>query len=269
VNTVKIPVVKFSGVENVRAEDYVSMEEPLEIFIDDEPYYITMRLPGEEMPLAIGLCFTEGVINSMDDVKSVNYCGDLSSNKINMYLSDSRKNTESFKLKQKRSTTYSSCGICGKDMIEDICTSLKPTDKRVTIEFSKILKLQQIVEEKQEVFRVTGGTHAAGIFSAKGDLLSLSEDIGRHNALDKAIGKLLLSKQINEAAIIILTSRLSYEMVQKAARLGVEIIGGASSTTSLAVEIARTLNLTLIGFLRKNRGNIYSCPERIINNTIT
>jgi len=266
INTVNVPVVKHNHVDGTSTEDFVPMEEPLEIFIDDTPYYVAMRLPGEEIPLAIGLCFTEGIINSIDDLSGVKYCSDLSNNKINIYLSEKRKEDPSLKMKQKTSTTYSSCGICGKDMVEDIFNILDTIEKRITVDFSRLSEIQRMMEDKQEVFHATGGTHAAGIFNAEGRLLSFSEDVGRHNALDKALGKLLLTSKTAEAAIVMLSSRLSYEMVQKSARLGVEILCGVSSATSLAIELARRINLTLVGFLRGDRGNIYSCPERISRN---
>lgn len=267
-NMDRVPIVRFSGAERNETEDVVTLEEPLEIFIDDEPFYMTMRTPGEEILLALGICFTDGIISSMEDVTGVNYCSDESRNKINVYLNPSKKKENQLKPKQKRFPSYSSCGICGKDMIEDMCNLLERIEHRVTIDISKISEMQNAVQEKQEVFPLTGGTHAAGIFSAGGELLSFSEDVGRHNALDKAIGKLLFSRSLSKAAVAVLTSRLSFEMVQKASRLGVEILCGASSPTSLAIELAKTVNLTLIGFLRGTHGNIYTSPERIVTNSV-
>jgi FdhD protein len=116
----------------------------------------------------------------------------------------------------------------------------------------------------QQVFKDTGGTHAAGIFNREGTLLALSEDIGRHNALDKAIGKILLAHKAVEAKILILSSRLSYEMVSKAARLSIEVLTGVSSATSLAINLARSAEMTIVSFHRGQKGNIYSCPERIV-----
>jgi FdhD protein len=141
--------------------------------------------------------------------------------------------------------------------------SLNKVQKTIIVRPSQAAALLDTVVRGQEIFRATGGTHAAGLFNEDQDLLALSEDVGRHNALDKTIGKLLLSRKRKEARIGILTSRLSYEMVQKAARLGLEILAGASSATSLAIELARSVDMTLIGFLRKGRGNIYTCPERV------
>ena len=259
----KLPIARFSDKGRIDIDDVVTVEEPLEIFVDDEPFYLTMRMPGEEIPLALGLCFTDGIIDSMEDVAGANYCSDISRNKINIYLSPKSKKESPMKQRKNRFPTYSSCGICGKDMVESAFIPLGRIGNRVSVDISQILAMQTVLQEKQQVFPLTGGTHAAGIFSAEGELLSLSEDVGRHNALDKAIGKLLFGKNIDKAAIGVLSSRLSFEMVQKAARLGVEILCGASSPTSLAIDLARTSNLTLIGFLREHRGNVYTYPERI------
>ena len=268
-STIDVPIVRFKDQQVTREDDRVVAEEPLEIFIDDEPYHVTMRLPGEELPLALGLCHSEGIIDSIDDTLSVNYCRDISSNRIIVYLSPVRKEQAAAKMKQKRGTTYSSCGICGKEIVEDIAVSLKPIAATVSVQFVFLRQLQEAVRESQEIFHATGGTHAAGIFSSTGELLAFSEDVGRHNALDKAIGKVLFSRKPKEAAIAVLSSRLSYEMVQKAARLGVEIVCGASAPTKLAIDLAQAVNLTLVGFLRKDRCNIYTCAERIDLEAVT
>ncbi len=265
---IDVPIVRFKDQQATREDDRVVAEEPLEIFIDDEPYYVTMRLPGEELPLAVGLCHSEGIIDSIGDTLSVTYCQDISTNRINVYLSPERKERAAAKLKQKRGTTYSSCGICGKEIVEDIVVSLKPIGQSIQVGFQFLRQLQEVLREQQMIFHATGGTHAAAIFNRNGELLALSEDVGRHNALDKAIGKVLFARKAKDALIGILSSRLSYEMVQKAARLGVEVLAGASAPTKLAIDLAQAVNLTLIGFLRKERCNIYTCPERIALETV-
>ena len=262
-STADVPIIRLKDQQVFREDDKVVMEEPLEIFIDDQPYYVTMRLPGEELPLAVGLCHSEGVIDSIDDTLSVNYCQDIASNRINVYLSPARKELAAAKLKQKRSTAYSSCGICGKEIVEDIAVSLRSIVATISVEFAFLAQLQEKVRESQQLFSATGGTHGAAIFDRAGALLAFSEDVGRHNALDKAIGKVLFSRKEKEASICILSSRLSYEMVQKAARLGIEVLAGASAPTKLAIDLAQSVNLTLIGFLRKGRCNIYTSPDRI------
>jgi FdhD protein len=266
-STGKVSIIKFSDTEHIQTDDRVTVEEPLEIYIDNEPFHTIMRMPGDEILLALGICFTDGIIDSMEDVAGVNYCSDVSRNKINVYLSPTVDKEDRLKKKQRHSISYSSCGICGADMIENIACNKGIIRQRVTMSTSDISEMQKAMQENQVIFPVTGGTHAAGIFSADRELLSFSEDVGRHNALDKAIGKLLFSRSIRKASVVVLSSRLSFEMVQKTVRLGAEIICGVSSPTSLAIELAKKANLTLIGFLRGSRGNIYTCPERITTNS--
>lgn len=242
-------------------DDIVCVEEPLEILINDEPYYLTMRMPGEDMFLALGLCLTEGVISSPDDVLSVNHCID-STNRVNVYLS-AGKQGRGAKARRSGSIASASCGICGKEVIADICTALTKSDVTVHVMLSRVFDMQKSMESRQPVFQATGGTHVAGLFDGEGRLLALSEDVGRHNALDKAIGRILFERKRAQVKTVILSSRLSYEMVQKAGRLGTEILAGASAPTSLAVDLARELNMTLVGFLRPGAANIYTAPERI------
>jgi len=260
----EVSVVRYSGDGFVRKAERVAIEEPLEIYIDNELFYTTMRLPGEEIPLALGLCFTDGVIESMDDITGADYCSDLSANKISIYLSDAKKKKGPPARRHKQSIAYSSCGVCGSEMIEDLANSIPKIEKKMTIEFPKLFPMQRTMVEKQGVHHATGGTHAASIFDAKGNFLSFAEDVGRHNALDKAIGKILLEGKIDEAAIVHLSSRLSYEMVMKTARLGAEILTGVSTVTSLGIQVAETLGVTLIGSLRNPKGNIFTHPDRII-----
>jgi len=148
-------------------------------------------------------------------------------------------------------------------MIEDLTGSIAKIEKKMTIEFSKLFPMQQTMVGMQDVHHGTGGTHAASIFDAQGTFLSFAEDVGRHNALDKAIGKILLEGKIHEAAIVHLSSRLSYEMVVKTARLGAEILTGVSAATSLAIQVAQALGLTLVAFLRGNKGTVFTYPERL------
>ncbi|MCX8022610.1 MAG: formate dehydrogenase accessory sulfurtransferase FdhD [Syntrophorhabdaceae bacterium] len=260
----KINILKFLNGERIETEDVVIREEPLEIFIDGEQFFLTMRMPGEEIPLALGLCFSEGIIESIDDVMGINYCGDMNQNRVNMYLKGEVSGKNRQDSLKRRFPVYSSCAICGSDIIDGVSRDIKRIEERIRIDIRNLISFQKTLLEKQEVFPLTGGTHAAGIFTPTGSLLAFSEDVGRHNALDKAIGKVLLNKKRVEAGIIVLSSRISFEMAQKAARFGVEILCGVSPPTSLAIELARRSNLTIVGFLRNHRGNVYTCPERII-----
>jgi FdhD protein len=260
---IDVPIVRWTGLGSTSERDLVSVEEPLEIFVDGQPFYLTMRSPGEELPLAAGLCFSEGVIDSIDELDGINYCKDVSTNRINVYVSAGRKERVPRSIRQKRSTTYSSCGICGKELVEEIAGATEKILRRSTVSLSRLIELQDALGAGQTAYRATGGTHAAAVFDATGGMLAHAEDVGRHNALDKVIGKVLFAHKRAEAAIVLLSSRLSYEMVQKTARLGVEILAGASAPTSLGVQLAEAVDLTLVGFLRANRCNVYSGAGRI------
>ncbi len=192
----------------------------------------------------------------------ISYCKEETGNRVDLYLNDKTDKKASI-IKRGTHASYSSCGICGSELVMDAGASIRKIEEKARFNDTQIFQCQEMVEKMQTVFKTTGGTHAAGIFDVQGGLLSLSEDVGRYNALDKAIGKVLLSKNADCASIIVLTSRISYEMVLKAGRLGVEILAAPSAVTSLAVELALAINLTLIGFLRNGSGNIYSVPERI------
>lgn len=259
-----VSVTEYSGGQGSETPDLVAVEEPLEIYINNDLYYTTMRTPGEEMLLALGYCFTRGTINSMEDVLSLSYCKEETGNRIDLFLppitdEDGNGNT----IIPRASVAYSSCGICGTDIINDMCAFVPKKETTFVMEAEKIASFHRVLEEKQSIFPVTGGTHAAGIFGPSGDLLAFAEDVGRHNALDKAVGFLVAERKLEDARTVVLTSRLSYELVQKVMRIKAEILIGVSSATSLAVGLAEALNLTLIGFSRKGKGVVYTCPERI------
>jgi len=261
---VTLPITRYRNAVDVSTDDALVVEEPLEIFLNGNPYYLTMRTPGEEMFLALGYCFSEGVIDSMNDVSLVHYCGEENGNRIEITLDPKGQAAKGLEIKAKRLTTYSSCGICGKELVEDICTKLCLREDDVRISICQINDMIGNLEKCQQIFPQTGGTHAAGIFDKDCQLLAFAEDVGRHNALDKAMGKLVFNGKINEAMVAVMTSRLSYEIVQKTGRSGVQILVGMSSATSLAVELAKNINITLIGFAKKGWGNIYTTAKRII-----
>ena len=258
-------VTRYGSGGIVPVEDLISVEAPLEIFLDGKPFYMTMRLPGNEIALALGYCFSEGIINSSDDVLLTHYCEEGTGNRVYMTLDQERKDQAPFKAKERKTPAYSSCGICGKELIQEICSVLQTRELSFSLPVSKIDELINTVIKHQTYFKTTGATHAAAAFNKDLKILAISEDIGRHNAIDKTLGKLLLEHKIAEPAIIVTTSRISYEIVQKAARTGAEILIGISSATSLAVELANETNITLIGFARHSGGNIYTAVDRIIS----
>lgn len=245
-------------------DDRVVIEEPLEIYVNGNPYYMTMRLPGQEMELALGYCFGEGIIDSMHDVLLVRYCEEGAGNRVEITLDEKRLTEKGLTIKGRVLPAYSSCGICGKEMVADICTRIDKCDDSFRMPVSRIDDMIGEVEARQLVFSQTGGTHATGIFDKDYELIAFAEDVGRHNALDKAIGKLLAEGRVERAMVVVATSRLSYEMVQKTGRSGAQVLVGMSIATSLAIELAERINLTLIGFARKERGNVYTGSQRVI-----
>ena len=261
---VTVPITRYRNEVGTPTEDMLVVEEPLEIFLDGNPYYLTMRMPGEEIFLALGYCFSEGIIDSMADVLLISYCGEEAGNRIEITLDPKGQIAKGLMIRAKRLITYSSCGICGKELVEDLCTRLHPRESSWSVPAFQIAKMIASMEECQQIFAQTGGTHAAGIFNKDCQLLAFAEDVGRHNALDKAIGRLVFDGKISEAMVVVVTSRLSYEMVQNTGRSGAQILVGMSSATSLAVELAKSINLTLMGFAKKGCGNVYNATERII-----
>lgn len=247
------------------AEYNLAVEESLEIQVDGVSYAITMRLPGDDINLVTGYCFSEGLITSRDDILSIAHARDLPGNRRVLVRLKS-ENGNGKPLRRERTSLFctSSSGLGRGTDAERFRSSMNPVKTFNSILLQEILHLKHLFETKQAIFSLTGATHAASIFDVKRDLIAFSEDIGRHNAFDKAIGALVHMDKTREAFLAILSSRLSYEMVQKAGKLGVEILSGFSGPTSMAVQMAEDLNITLIGFLRENSMSIYTHPQRVL-----
>ena len=258
-------------------EDLIVVEEPLEIRIGfgklgnrlQRNVAITMRTPGTDLELAAGFLFTEGVIESFDQIESIKHCEDLGKE-------EEKGNVVRVELKEEVSVdlnsidrnfyTSSSCGVCGKTSIDSIKTQQCFTIAiNKNIVRSEVLKtLSPLIIDKQTVFKHTGGIHASALFDLEGNLELLNEDVGRHNALDKLIGSQLIENKLPlKQGILWLSGRLSFELIQKAAMAGVEIIVAVGAPSSLAVTLAKEMKMTIVGFLRSESFNIYSHPERI------
>ena len=248
------------------AEYNLAVEELLEIYVDDSPYAITMRLPGDDINLAAGFCLTEGIIASRDDLVTIKHCEAIANkSRVLVQLNHSQSNGVNRFEERAEYVSKSSCGVCGKSRAEEIYGDLRPVETWHRIHLGAILGLKDLFEARQTIFPLTGSTHSASVFDVNSNLLAFAEDIGRHNAFDKVIGKLVLEGATQHAFLAIVSSRLSFEMLQKAAVLGLEILAGLSAPTSMAVSMAEHLNITLIGFLREDSMSIYSHPERILN----
>jgi FdhD protein len=246
--------------------DEVAIEEPLEIRIGQDPIAVTMRTPGNDEELAAGFLLSEGIVRARADLREIVHCTMPASlgNVLNVTLSPDVKFNPA--AAHRFGTISTSCGLCGKTSIEFIRQQFPPIDSstRIQIEAAKLLALPEALRNAQANFARTGGIHAAAIFNLDGELIVLREDIGRHNAVDKAIGRAFLDGALPLSHHILLVSgRSSLEIVQKALAAGIPIVASVSAPSSLAVNFARESGQTLIGFLRPPTFNVYSHIERV------
>lgn len=232
--------------------------------INDKPYSVVMRTPGEEEYHAAGLCLGEGLADSPDDFEKIGYDRSIDANVIDVWLTPERQKKIPDLLKRKSYISQTSCGICGKQMIEDLNQVLIPSTSQFEIEINNVFDSVGQLAKNQNYYPRTRGSHAALIFDDKLELISFSEDVGRHNALDKAIGKAFLAKKLSNASLLILSSRISYELVQKAARAKIPMMVSKSRPTSLAVEMGQSLNMTLACAFGKSELIIFCGEKRII-----
>jgi FdhD protein len=255
----------------LRKDDYLAAEEPLEIRVGDDPLSVTMRTPGHDHELAAGFLFTEGLIQSREQIlKLDNAEPQEGTNQQNVIAAELVPEAAPDFAKMKRHFfATSSCGICGKASIDSIRSRLLAApnpDFRLDAEL--LVQMPDALRSSQDVFQRTGGLHAAALFDARGKLLVLREDIGRHNAVDKVIGWALLEGRVPLSdSVLLVSGRGGFEIVQKAIVAGVPVVASVSAPSSLAVQLARELHLTLIGFLRGRRFVIYAGEERMAGKT--
>ena len=248
-------------------DDSLAREEPLEIRVKGESVAVTMRTPGHDEELALGFLLSEGVIAGANDVLEVAPCQQgeaaLLGNVLNVFLAPGVE----IDLARLKRNVYasSSCGLCGKASIESVHGHFEPLAKREPlITAETLLQLPTKLRSEQETFDKTGGLHAAGLFDTDGNLLTLREDVGRHNAVDKALGRLMLDGDFPlDHRVLMVSGRASFEILQKALAGRVPVICAVSAPSSLAVEFAQESGQTLVGFLRGDTFNVYSHPERI------
>jgi FdhD protein len=220
-------------------------EEPLLIRVDGKPYSVLMRTPGDEIAHAAGFCLGEGIADSPDDLASIGFCEAQDSNVVEVRLTPERRGKIPELLARRGFVGQTSCGICGKEMMKDLQQDLVPAENGLEVERDRIFDCIARLSESQTHYQTTRGSHAALLLDQRLDVISFAEDVGRHNALDKAIGKAFLEGRLPGARILVLSSRVSYEMVQKAARARLPMIISDSRPTALAAEMAGGLNMTL------------------------
>jgi len=234
--------------------DAVAVEEPLEIRIGGRPVAVTMRTPGHDEELALGFCLSEGLAPTSARVPD-----DLAANTIDVDAPgfDPERLQRSF-------YTSSSCGVCGKGALEAVAVEASRVDSQLRVPLALVSSLPDTLRSAQAAFEATGGLHATGLFDADGKLLLVREDVGRHNAFDKVVGRAFLDGQLPLAdRVVCVSGRLSFELVQKAAVAGCPVLVAVGAPSSLAVELARDRGITLCGFVRDGRANVYSEPWRI------
>jgi FdhD protein len=257
----RIPVRK--GKATSAKPDLLAVEEPLEIRLRNEAISVTMRTPGNDFELAAGFLFTEGILHSAGEIGSMRHCDEAEErNIVDVHPADGVQ-IDTTKL-QRNFYATSSCGICGKASIDQIRTLAPPFESDLKVSPSLLETLPGAMRRKQEAFDKTGGLHAAGIFDGTGKLLALREDVGRHNAVDKAIGHLFLQEKVPlDQHILMVSGRASFEILQKARMASLPIVCAVSAPSSLAVDFAVENGMTLVGFLRGSEMNIYAGKERI------
>jgi FdhD protein len=221
-------------------------EEPLSIRVDDRPYAVVMRTPGEEVAHAAGFCLAEGIVDSPDDFETVGYDEKQDPNVIDAWLRPERRDKVRDLLKRRVFTSQTSCGICGKEMIKDLKQILAPAEDGFQADIDQIHACIDKLDENQKYYQTTRYSHAALILDDRLKPVSFAEDVGRHNALDKAIGKAFMERKLSRARIAVLSSRNSYELVQKAARARLPMMISVSRATALAAELGAALNMTLV-----------------------
>ena len=251
------------GVQEVT--DRIAVEEPLEIRLAGEPFQVLMRLPGLEKELAVGFLHTEGIVKNLEDITTLHFCGTatdplLPPNVVDIVLSDAAKSRTG---RRHLEVAYSSCSLCAKEAVAEISRKIDPVASNLTVERAAISALMARMAASQEVFKKTGGTHGVALASPDGQVFLLAEDIGRHNAMDKAIGRALLERRDMTRMMALLSGRISFEMALKTARAGIPILAAVSAPTSMALSLGREMGLTLAGFARGDRMNVYTHPERI------
>lgn len=253
--------------------DAVVTEEPLQLSLDGSRLSVVMRTPGEDLELALGLMFGEGILRSRTDVDVVRISAEadesetrvkvdgsiVESNEVDVHLAAAPRR------KPERSMLSSSaCGVCGAVLIEDLRRDLTPLAAGPAVDPALLPGLIDQLRSRQGVFDRTGGLHAAGLFGAAGELVCMREDVGRHNAVDKVVGRMLLEDRLPASSTVLVASgRAGYEIVQKSIAAGIPVLAAVGAPSSLAVSLAREFNQTLVGFLRGDRFNVYSAPERL------
>lgn len=266
-----ISILKLNSSGLTKTADKVAVEEPLEISLEystatgrmQKNIAVTMRTPGHDEELAAGFLFTEGIIRGNESIADIKVAH-ADENRVTVILKEGVQPALSHA--NRNFYTSSSCGVCGKASIEaiSVVSPFKSITDSIRVQAAALQKMQELVKQQQQVFEETGGIHASALFGPGGTFSMVREDVGRHNALDKLIGHALLNNWLPlNKQVLFLSGRASFELLQKSAMAGIRLIAAVGAPSSLAVETARENDITLIGFLKNDRFNIYSGEKRI------
>ena len=264
-----IDVLRVRARTSERRRDVAAVEEPLEIRLHGSPFIVTMRTPGADRELAAGFLLSERIITGADDLGTIRHCTDVDAgaegNVLDVTLIGAAGERAQAALEARRPvTTTSACGVCGRRSIDDLIGGIRRIDADWPMSAAVVAALPGCLRAAQTVFDETGGLHAAGLFDQEGGLVAVAEDVGRHNAVDKVIGsQLLLERFPLGDRVLFVSGRTSFEIIQKAAAAGIPIVAAVSAPSSLAINLARAANVTLLGFVRGDTLNIYTGEGRI------
>lgn len=259
------------GVTSRSKVDVLAVEEPLEIRLSGEAFTVTMRTPGNDFELVAGFLVAEGMLGTSEELRGMRYCAgadEFGNQTYNVIDCDLDPHAVRASISEKRNVlTTSACGICGTTSIDAVEKTLPPAPSagpQLSISAEPLLQLPETLRDHQQIFDKTGGVHAAGLFDSEGHLMCLREDVGRHNAVDKVIGWALMADRLPLAGKVLQVSgRASFELVQKAALAGIEMLSAVGAPSSLAVDLAERAGLTLIGFSRGKSANVYTHDHRL------
>ncbi len=272
IQRVKATRIDLVGGRRVRREEALAVEEPLEIRLGHDSFSVTMRTPGDDFDLVAGFLLSEGIIFAPEQLISLRFCAGEDENgqqTFNVVEAQLRSDVAMpLPAARRHVTTSSACGICGTASIDAVHKSshfdLAAAADEPLIDAAVLAGLPDTLREQQKLFEKTGGVHAAALFTSRGEMLSLREDVGRHNAVDKVLGAAFREKQLPASnSILQVSGRASFELVQKAVMAGVPMLAAVSAPSSLAVELARSSGLTLVGFSRRKSMNVYTHPGRV------
>ncbi len=268
--TCEVRIRRLTGGSADAADDRVAVEEPLEVRVNGAPFAVIMRTPGHDITLACGFLLAEDVVRQVDDVAAVELCDDVEvearGNVLNVTVTGEAAVRVAARLGERRQViTTAACGLCGRRTIESLRTRVARVTGAWAVPAAVVSALPVALRAAQAAFDATGGIHAAALCDLDGRVLLAAEDVGRHNAVDKVIGRALLDGRLPlDRTLLVVSGRTSFELVQKALLGGVPLVAGVSAPSSLAVDLARTSGITLCGFVRGRSMNVYAHPGRIV-----